>query len=73
MVRHENSETAPRVLPTLPEGRLILREGVLAAIALFCLVLAAALIGFNFFMVAWVGAVGGLLLWFTYFKKPPTS
>jgi hypothetical protein len=56
-----------------PQGRLLWREGVLAATGLFCLVLAGALIGFNFLMVAWLGGGGALLLWFTYLRKPPAS
>lgn len=56
-----------------PQGRLLWREGVLATAGVICLTLAAAVIGFSFPMVAWLGGGGALLLWFTYLRKPPTS
>ena len=52
-----------------PEGKLLWRQGVLAVIMLFCGVLAAEFIGFNFLMVAWLGGGGALLLWLTYFRR----
>src|SRR5215471_1404816 len=45
-----------------PDGKLLARQGVLVAFALFCLLLAATLIGFGLFAIAWLGAAGGLVL-----------
>ncbi|HZM90010.1 MAG TPA: hypothetical protein VFF31_26050 [Blastocatellia bacterium] len=52
-----------------PTGRLLRREGVLEAIMLLCLVLAAAIIGFPVLAIAWVGGVGVFSLWLGYFRK----
>ena len=56
-----------------PDGSLVRREGVLAAIMLVCVVLAATLIGFGFPGVALIGGVGALSLWFVYFRKRRSS
>lgn len=53
-----------------PDGPLVRREGVLAAMILICLVLVGALIGLGFLVVVF-GGVGGLFLWFDYFRKSP--
>jgi|SRR6185436_3812313 len=55
-----------------PNGNLLSRQGVLAAVMLFCIVLVGVLIGLGFLAVAWLGGGGALLLWFTYFRKPST-
>lgn len=52
-----------------PNGSLVRREGVLAAIMLICVVLAATLIGFGFPGIVWIGGGGALSLWFFYFRK----
>ena len=52
-----------------PNGGLLLRQGILAAAMLFCIVVATGLIGFSAHVVAWFGIGGALLLWFTYFRK----
>jgi hypothetical protein len=56
-----------------PEGRLLLRQGVLGATMLVCLVLAASLIGFDFLGITWVGGIGALSIWFIYFRKSSPS
>lgn len=53
-----------------PDGPLFRREGVLAAIGLICLVLVGALIGLGFLVVVF-GGIGGLSIWFRYFRKSP--
>jgi hypothetical protein len=54
-----------------PGGRLLRREGVLVAVMLFCTLLAGALIGLGFPLIA-LGGGGALWLWLIYFRKPPT-
>ena len=56
-----------------PVGGLLWRQGVLWAVMLVCLVLAASLIGFGFVGLAWLSGAGALLLWLMYFKKPSPS
>ncbi len=52
-----------------PDGNLISRQGILAAIMLFCIVVVAALLGFGFLAIGWVGGGGALSLWLMYFRK----
>lgn len=52
-----------------PGGRLLRREGILAATMFFCIVLAAGLIGLGPLAVVWLGAVSALLIWFIYFRN----
>ena len=52
-----------------PDGSLLRREGVLAAMSLICVLLAATLIGFGFLGIAWFGGVGALSLWLFYFRR----
>ena len=56
-----------------PDGRLVQRQGILAATMLFCIVLAARLIGFGSLGIAWLAGVGALSLWFVYFRKSTTG
>ncbi|MFY9607824.1 MAG: hypothetical protein WAU45_04320 [Blastocatellia bacterium] len=56
-----------------PDGRLVLRGGILGTTMLVCLALAASLIGFDFLGIAWVGGIGALSLWFVYFRKSSPS
>ena len=51
-----------------PDGGLLLRQGALASAMLFCIVLAAGLIGFGFLSIGFLGGIGALLFWFVYFK-----
>lgn len=54
-----------------PDGRLLRREGILAAASLFSLVVAGALFGLPLLGITLVGGVGALSLWFLYFRKQP--
>jgi hypothetical protein len=51
-----------------PDGGLLWRQGVLASAMLFCIALAAGLIGLGFLSMAFLGGLGALLSWFVYFK-----
>src|SRR5712672_438406 len=51
-----------------PDGALVRQEGVLGAIMLICVVLAATLIGFGFLGVVWIGGIGAFSLWLVYFR-----
>ena len=51
-----------------PDGGLLWRQGVLTSAMLFCTVLAAGLIGLSFLSIAFLGGIGGLILWLVYFK-----
>ena len=51
-----------------PDGGLLWRQGVLASAMLFCIVLAAGLIGLGFLSIAFLGGMGALLFWLMYFK-----
>jgi hypothetical protein len=53
-----------------PEGRLLKRQAVLAALMLLCLVLAVTVLGFGFLGIAYLGGLGLLSLWFVYIRKP---
>ncbi len=53
-----------------PEGRLLKRQAVLAALMLLCLVLAVTVLGFGFLGIACFGGLGLLSLWFVYIRKP---
>jgi hypothetical protein len=55
-----------------PDGTLLRRQALLAALALVCIVLAATLLGFGFLGIAWLGGLGLLSLWFVYIRKPRT-
>jgi len=37
-----------------PDGPLVRRQGILAAVMLFCIVLVAGLIGFGYLAIAWL-------------------
>jgi 4-hydroxybenzoate polyprenyltransferase len=56
-----------------PDGKLLRREGILAAASLFSIVVAGGLFGLPLLGVAFVGGVGALSLWLSYFKKRPLS
>ena len=56
-----------------PEGKLLRRAGLLAAVSLFSLVIAGALFGLPLLGLTMVGGVGALSLWFLYFRKQPLS
>ena len=56
-----------------PDGKLLRRAGILAAVSLFSLVVAGALFGLPFLGLTLVGGVGALSLWFVYFRKQPVS
>ena len=56
-----------------PEGKLLRRAGLLAAVSLFSLVIAGALFGLPLLGITMVGGVGALSLWFLYFRKQPLS
>jgi hypothetical protein len=56
-----------------PGGTLLRREGILAFVALFCLVVTATLLGFGVLSIVWVGGVGALSLWFLYYRGRPLS
>ena len=49
-----------------PDGRLLLRQGVLVAAMFVCILLAALFLGFGFLAIAWLGA-GFVLVWFIHF------
>jgi len=53
-----------------PAGNLLRRAGILAAVSLFCLLVAGALFGLPLLGITLVGAVGALSLWSVYFRKP---
>jgi hypothetical protein len=53
-----------------PDGRLLRRQAVLAALALVCLVGATTLLGFGFLVIAWLAGLGLSSLWFLYIRKP---
>ena len=53
-----------------PAGKLLRRAGILAAVSLFCLLVAGALFGLPLLGITLVGAVGALSLWSVYFRKP---
>jgi hypothetical protein len=50
-----------------PGGKLLRRGGILAAVGLFSLVVAGALLGLPLLGITLVGAVGALSLWSVYF------
>ena len=56
-----------------PDGRLVMRGGILSLAMLLSLVVAATLFGFGFLGIACVGGVGVLSLWFFYFRQQPLS
>jgi hypothetical protein len=56
-----------------PDGGLVQRQGILAATVLFCIVVAAVLIGFGPLGVAWLAGVGAVSLWLVYFRKSTTG
>lgn len=56
-----------------PAGKLLRREGILAAVSLFSLVVAGVLFGLPLLGITLVGGVGALSLWFLYFRKQPLS
>src|SRR5215813_13895568 len=56
-----------------PAGKLLRREGILAAVSLFSLVLAGTLFGLPLVGITLTGGVGALSLWFLYFRKRPLS
>jgi hypothetical protein len=56
-----------------PGGKLLRREGILAGVSLFSLVVAGGLIVLPLLGVAFVGGVGAFSLWLSYFKKRPLS
>lgn len=56
-----------------PDGRLLRRAGILAAVSLFSLVVAGALFGLPLLGMTLVGAGGALSLWSVYFKQRPLS
>jgi len=56
-----------------PAGKLLRRAGILAAVSLFCLLVAGALFGLPLLGITLVGAVGALSLWSVYFRKRPIS
>lgn len=56
-----------------PGGKLLRRAGILAAISLFCLVVAGALFGLPLLGLTLLGAVGALSLWSVYFRQRPFS
>ena len=51
-----------------PRGGLLRRQGILTTAMLFCIAVAAGLIGLNIFLVAWPCAIGSLAIWYTYFR-----
>jgi len=53
-----------------PAGKLLRHAGILAAVSLFCLVVAGALFGLPLLGITLGGAVGALSLWSVYFRKP---
>jgi hypothetical protein len=56
-----------------PAGKLLRRNGILAAISLFSLLVTGALFGLPLLGITSVGAVGALSLWCLYFRKRPLS
>lgn len=52
-----------------PDGRLLLRGGILGAVMLLSLAMAALLFGLPLLGVALVAIVGALSLWYFYFRK----
>jgi 4-hydroxybenzoate polyprenyltransferase len=56
-----------------PAGRLLRRQGVLAGLMFLCLLVAALFLGLGFIVILWPGSFLALMLWFTYFRKPPTN
>ena len=56
-----------------PAGKLLRRAGILAAVSLFCLLVAGALFGLPLLGIKFGGAVGALSLWSVYFRKRPLS
>ena len=56
-----------------PDGKLLRRAGILAAVSLFSLVVAGALFGLPLLGLTLVGAVGALSLWSVYFRQRPLS
>lgn len=55
-----------------PDGSLLRRQGIQAAVAFFCLVLATTLVGLGFPGTVLFGVVGLLFLWFVYLRKRTT-
>src|SRR2546429_621563 len=53
-----------------PEGRLLKRQAVLAALMLLCLVSAVTVLGFGFLGIACFGGLGLLLLLVVYIREP---
>ncbi len=53
-----------------PAGKLLRRAGILAAVSLFCLLVAGAIFGLPLLGITLGGAVGALSLWSIYFRKP---
>jgi len=56
-----------------PAGKLLRRAGILAAVSLFSLVVAATLFGLPLLALTFVGAVGALSLWSVYFRRRSLS
>ena len=56
-----------------PAGKLLRRAGILAAVSLFCLLVAGALFGLPLPGITLVGAVSAWSLWSVYFRKRPLS
>ena len=56
-----------------PDGKLLKRAGILAAVSLFSLVVAGGLFGLPLPAITLVGAVGALSLWSIYFRQPPRA
>ena len=52
-----------------PGGKLLRRAGILAAVSLFCLLVAGALFGLPLLGITLVGAVGAFSLWSVYFRQ----
>ena len=52
-----------------PGGTLLRREGILAYVALFSLVVTGTLLGLGVLGIVWIGGVGALALWFLYFRR----